>query len=90
MYVTLRDEIFAGRKFRSRILAKFAKINSFFDPEQCDSRKLIPAKFFKLCDSRKLIPAKSSVKPDSQKLIPAKLFKIGDSRKLIPAKFFKN
>ena len=42
----------------SRILAKFAKINSFFNPRNVGSQKLIPAKFFKIGDSRKLVPAK--------------------------------
>ena len=59
--------------------ANFGKIrenNSFLNPENVDSRKLIPAKFFKIGYSRKLIPAK--------------FFKLGDSRKLIPAKFYKN
>ena len=59
-FYTLREEIFAGRKFRKfqESLAKFAKINSFSTPENVDTRKLIPAKFFKIGDSRKSIPAK--------------------------------
>ena len=66
---TLREEIFAGRKFRE------------FWP---NSRKSIPFLTLKKVDSRKLIPAKSSVKPNSRKLIPAKCPE-KKSRKLIPA-----
>ena len=56
----LRKNYLKGRNFRgkkisriSRILAKFAKTS-----ENVDSRKLIPAKFFKIDNSRELIPAK--------------------------------
>ena len=50
--IYLKGRNFRGKKI-SRILAKFgisakfAKINSFFDPENVDSLKLIPAKIFK-------------------------------------------
>ena len=53
----LKGRNFRGKKI-SRILTKFAKINSFLTPENVDSRKLSPAKFFKSGDLRKLIPAK--------------------------------
>ena len=47
-----------GRNFSvksiSQFLAKFTKLNSFFDP--VDSRKLMPVKYFKIGESGKLIP----------------------------------
>ena len=55
--ITLREEIFAGRKFR-KFWPNSRKYIPFLTPENVDSRKLIPAKFFKMGDSRKLIPAK--------------------------------
>ena len=57
---TLREEIFAGRKFREfrEFWPNSQKLIPFLTPENVDSRKLIPAKSFKIGDSRKLIPAK--------------------------------
>ena len=59
---TLREEIFAGRKFREfcEFWPNSRNWIPFLTPENADSRKLIPAKFFKIGDSRKLIPAKFS------------------------------
>ena len=57
---TLREEIFAGRKFREfrEFWPNSREQIPFLTTENVDSRKLIPAKFFKIGDSRKLIPAK--------------------------------
>ena len=54
---TLREEIFAGSKFRE-FCPNLKKYILFLTLENIDSRKLIPAKFFEIGDSRKLIPAK--------------------------------
>ena len=75
---TWREEIFTGKNFREfrEIWPNSRKQIPFLTPENVDSRKLIPAKFFKI--------------GHSQKLIPAKFFRLDDSRKLIHAKFYKN
>ena len=54
---TLREEIFAGRKFRE-FRPNSQKYISFLTAQNVDTRKLTPAKFFQIGDSRKLIPAK--------------------------------
>ena len=49
----LKGRNFRGKKISriSRILAKFAKTNSLFDPRKCRFAKIIPAKYFKVGDS---------------------------------------
>ena len=48
-----------GRNFRWKNFGQIREIKiPYLTPENLDSRKLIPAKFFKIGDSRKLIPAK--------------------------------